>query len=117
MLRSLVAGLLILTAGSVAAAQTAICQESDKLRLDGLPLSIVQMEQIGVTYAAKNTKAPQVPFAYGNKDWLWLKKQYRSGDYFVAYEQLWPVSGKPFAWGYALVRGQCVLGVLNTRTS
>ncbi|MCC5091482.1 MULTISPECIES: hypothetical protein [Xanthomonas] len=117
MLRSLVTCLLILTASSAAAAPAATCQESDNLRFDGLPLSIVQMEQIGVTYAAKNTKAPQVPFAYGNKDWLWLKKQYRSGDYFVAYEQLWPVSGKPFAWGYALVRGQCVLGVLNTRTS
>lgn len=117
MLRSLVAGLLILTAGSVAAAQTAICQESDKLRLDGLPLSIVQMEEIGLKYAAANKKAPQVPFAYGNKDWLWLKKQYRSGDYFMAYEQLWPASGKRFAWGYALVRGKCVLGVLSTQVS
>ncbi|MCS3748214.1 hypothetical protein FHY18_003847 [Xanthomonas arboricola] len=117
MLRSLVTGLLIFTAGSVAAAQTTTCQESDNLRLDGLPLSIVQMEEIGLKYAATSTKAPQVPFAYGNKDWLWLKKQYRSGDYFVAYEQLWPASGKPFAWGYALVRGKCVLGVLSIRTS
>ncbi|MEA9554479.1 hypothetical protein VC273_00620 [Xanthomonas nasturtii] len=117
MLRSLFTCLLIFTAGSAAAAPAATCQESDNLRLDGLPLSTLQMEEIGLKYAAANTKAPQVPFAYGNKEWLWLKKQYRSGDYFVAYEQLWPASGKPFAWGYALVRGKCVLGVLNTRVS
>ncbi|WP_082925697.1 hypothetical protein [Xanthomonas nasturtii] len=117
MLRSLVTCFLILTANNAAAAPAATCQESDNLRFDGLPLSIVQMEEIGVKYAAANTTAPQVPFAYGNKDWLWLEKPYRSGDYFVAYEQLWPVSGKPFAWGYAIVRGKCVLGVLNTRVS
>ncbi|WP_242628770.1 hypothetical protein [Xanthomonas oryzae] len=109
--------MLIFSAGSTAAAPAATCQESDNLRFDGLPLSSVQMEEIGLRYAAKNIKAPQVPFAYGNKDWLWLKEQYRPGDYFLAYEQLWPASGKPFASGYALVRGKCVLGVLSTRTS
>ncbi|ASK90167.1 hypothetical protein XAUB_16910 [Xanthomonas citri pv. aurantifolii str. ICPB 11122] len=117
MLRSLFTCLLILTASSAIAAPAATCQESDNLRFDGFPLSIVQMEQIGLTYAAKNTKAPQVPFAYANKDWLWLKEQYRPGDYFLAYEQLWPASGKPFASGYALVRGRCVLGVLSIRVS
>ncbi|OWB28639.1 hypothetical protein XocBAI15_06610 [Xanthomonas oryzae pv. oryzicola] len=54
MLRSLVTCLLIFSAGSKAAAPAATCQESDNLRFDGLPLSSVQMEEIGLGYAAKN---------------------------------------------------------------
>ena len=117
MWKTLAACLLVLATAQSLAAESSSCQESDAIRLSGPNLSIQQMEALGLKYAARNPKAPQVPFAYGNKDWLWLKAQYLSGDRFVAYEQLWPPSGKAFAWGYALVRGQCVLGLLGTRVA
>ena len=117
MWKTLATCLLLFAFASCEAAEPPPCQAADAIRFSGPDLSIPQMEAIGLKYAARNPKAPQVPFAYGNKDWLWLKAQYRSGDRFVAYEQLWPPSGKPFAWGYALVRGQCVIGLLGTRVA
>ena len=89
----------------------------DSVRLSGPNLSLTQLEQIGLAYAAKNPKAPQVPWAYGNKNWLLLRSLYQPGDQIRAYEQLWRPSHQPFAWGYALIRGQCVLGALITRFS
>ena len=116
MLKILATCLLLLVACAEVSEATP-CHRSDALRFIGPDFSISQMEAIGLEYAARASKAPQVPFAYGNKDWLSLKAQYRPGDRFVAYEQLWPKSGKPFAWGYALVRGKCVVGLLGTRVA
>jgi hypothetical protein len=110
--------LLFLTARSAQATDQIGCERvGHNNRLSGTALSLRELEQIGLRYAADNPRAPQVPFAYGNKSWLQLKSLYREGDRIYAYEQLWPPSGKPFSWGYALVRGSCILGVIGTRVA
>jgi hypothetical protein len=114
----LIACLALLLVSSRAIGAAPHCDPLDEtVRLSGPNLSLSELEAIGLSRAASNPKAPQVPWAYGNKNWLFLKALYRPGDQIRAYEQLWRPSGKPFAWGYALVRGQCVLGVLTTRIS
>jgi hypothetical protein len=107
---------VLLAASSVQAAVPARCElVGSNNRLTGQAISLDELERIGLRYASRNPRAPQVPFAYGNKTWVQLKGLYREGDQIYAYEQLWPPSGKPFSWGYALVRKRCILGVIGTR--
>ena len=109
---------VLLAASSAQAAEPDSCElAGHNNRLIGPELSLDDLEQIGLRYAARNPRAPQVPFAYGNQKWLQLKSLYRAGDRIYAYEQLWPPSGKPFSWGYALVRGNCILGAIGTRVA
>ena len=102
---------------SVEAAEPRCDPVGESMRLIGPNLSLQELETIGLVIAARNPDAPQIPWAYGNKDWLALKGLHRPGDEIRAYEELWLPSGKPFAWGYALLRGKCILGALTTRTT
>lgn len=109
---------LIVVAPQAFAAEKLHCDPIDEtIRPHGPNLSLAELERIGLDRAKTNPAAPQVPWAYGHGDWLLLKAMYRRGDQIRAYEQRWRPGGKPFSWGYALVRGQCVLGSLTTGMS
>ena len=116
MWKFLVALFFLIPMSLVQASEPGSCEQSAQLQLVGQPLSVSQMETAGLKYAARNPKAPQVPFAYGNKTWRSLKAQYRLGDKFFAYTETLPPSTAPYARGYALVRGKCVIGSIRTRT-
>ncbi len=109
---------LIAVAPQAFAVEKPHCDPIDEtIRLPGPNLSLAELERIGLARARTNPAAPQVTWAYGHDDWLLLKAMYRPGDQIRAYEQRWCPGGKPFSWGYALVRGQCVLGSLATGMS
>lgn len=109
------ATLLLVALTDARAGPVATCEPIDaRVRLEGPVLTIAQVEEIGIRYAARNPKAPQVPFAYGNDRWLQLKALYRPGDVIRAYAQSWKPGDRPFAEGYALIRGKCVLGIITT---
>ena len=107
----------MLTASSCAAAgPTERCQPlGASYRVYGPQLSIPQIEKIGVELAAENPAAPQVPFAFGNKNWQELKALYQAGDAFRAFDgPRWTDSDLPIAGGYMLLRGNCVIGQMAT---
>jgi len=113
----MIAGVALLLAASCAIAGTDEgCERPDPtMRFHGPDLSVAELERIGQSFAARNPKAPQVPFAYAHKNWVWLKGQYRPGDRLVAFEGPRGHNAQPFAWGYALLRGKCSVGLLTTR--
>jgi hypothetical protein len=84
----------------------------DGFRLVGPPHSADELEAFGKTFAARNPAAPQVPFAYGNKQWELMKSLMRPGDMFREVDNPMVGPGLPFPDGYALVRGKCVVAEL-----
>ena len=116
-MRKIVAIVALIFATSCAhGASTTQCDLPDpSIRFYGPSLSVTELEQIGREFAAKNPAAPQVPFAYGHKNWQWLKAQYQAGDRIQAFEGPQGHDGNPFAWGYALLRGKCLVGLLTLR--
>jgi len=116
-MRRMIAGVALFFAALQAVAGTgAKCEQPDPtMRFHGPDLSLQDLERVGLEFAARNPKAPQVPFAYAHRNWVWLKAQYRPGDRLVAFEGPQGHDGQPFAWGYALVRGPCLVGLLTTR--
>ena len=114
-MRWIVAVLIFACLQSQAAARESSCEHAEpSMRFSEASLSLAKLERIGYQLAAANPKAPQVPFAYAHKDWLWLKANYRFGDRILKFEGPLGHDGQPFAWGYALFRGQCFLGLLTT---
>ena len=106
----------LLVAASNALGSESMCDRIDPaMRFIGPDISPAELEQIGRDLAASNPAAPQVPFASANKNWHWLRAQFREGDRIVAFESPPGHDGLPFAWGYALLRGECVVGLLTTR--
>lgn len=83
-------------------------------RVYGPELNLAQVETLGRKFAAENSAAPQIPFAYGHQDWLNLKALYRAGDVFRQYDGPRWSDGSPIAGGYILLRGKCVVGLLGT---
>ena len=79
------------------------------IRFYGPSLSVMELEQLGREFAAKNPAAPQIPFAYAYQNWEWLKAHHQPGDRIQEFEGPRGHDGKPFAWGYALLRGKCLV--------
>jgi hypothetical protein len=110
------AALLLVTFNAIGSDGSVACDPVDPaMRFTGPDISLEELEIVGRKLAASNPAAPQVPFALANENWLWLRAQYRAGDRIVAFEGPPGHDGQPFAWGYALLRGQCVVGLLTTR--
>ena len=108
---------LVSFSAAASAAQIDGCMPQENVRLVGPALTVQQMEDIGLRYAARNPRAPQVAFAYGNSEWLALRGKFRDGDRFVASEEFFGKNQRTFGWGYALVRGRCLLGIIRLRTA
>ena len=116
MRKMVVVSALALVPINVAGAASTTCERADPTtRFSGPDLSLTDLERIGYTLAASDPDAPQVPFAKAHKDWLWFKAQHRPGDRILAFEGPRGHDGLPFAQGYALLRGHCVVGLLTTR--
>ncbi|MDR0183229.1 hypothetical protein [Lysobacter arvi] len=109
------AALLLVTFNAIGSDGSACDPVDPAMRFTGPDISLEELEIVGRKLAASNPAAPQVPFALANENWLWLRAQYRAGDRIVAFEGPPGHDGQPFAWGYALLRGQCVVGLLTTR--
>jgi len=116
MRRMLSTAALLLATFNATSSEGSACDPVDPaMRFSGPDISLEELELVGQKLAASNPAAPQVPFALANENWLWLRAQYRAGDRIVAFESPPGHDGQPFAWGYALLRGQCVVALLTTR--
>src|SRR5688572_30325820 len=49
-------------------------------RIVGRAYSVDELEKIGKTFASRNSKVPQVPFAYRNEQWNRMKSLMQPGD-------------------------------------
>jgi len=116
-MRKILAVLVLLSgAPMVYAGSDTRCEPiTQDMRLIGPSLFLEQMEALGLKLVAHSPSTPQVPFGHANRRWLSFKSAYVPGDRFQAYEQLRPSDHTPFAWGYALVRGQCIVGLFLAR--
>ena len=106
-------GLVMLTGMANAAER---CQPVDaRFEITGRDISLLEMERIGLEKARSNPAAPQVPWAYGHNNWLTFKSAFRPGDRVRPYSQAFKLGEKPYQWGYALFRGNCLVLVFPVR--
>ena len=106
--------LLFLAAGSAGATSTASCELPGKgIHVFGPRLSVSELEQVGIAFAARNPAQPQVPFSRANKQWLRLKAAARPGDAVRSYDGPRGHGGNPISGGYILMRGACVVSRLT----
>ena len=92
------------------------CQARDgRLHLTGPDISLSDMERLGYRPARPNRPAPTIPWAAGYKNWLIFKSAYRPGDRIRPYELSFKLGERPFEWGYALMRKDCLLFIFATK--
>ncbi len=73
------------------------------------PLSIADVEKESLERLRDRPSLPQVPFAYGNEDWVGFKSQFTEEDVLV-YASMDAPPGLPHGYGgYARMRNGCVL--------
>jgi hypothetical protein len=94
------------------------CRSVDRrFEVTGPSISLAEMERIGLEKARSRPAAPQVPWAYGHKDWLTFRSTFRPEDRILPYSQTFLLGERPYQWGYALFRGKCLLLVFPVRTA
>ena len=110
---SVLATLLIFVAGTAIGAESTCTLPGKSIRVFGPRLTILQLERMGVAFAAENPAQPQVPFSTANKAWLALKRAARPGDFVQSYDGPRLGGGRPLAGGYVLMRGPCAVARLT----
>ena len=98
--------------GAITSRQRTCTQPSGFLELRDGPYSLDQLKEIGNHLASQNPAMKQVPFALANKQWKALIVAYRPGDE-IRYYTISNASGNPYAGGYALSRGGCVVSTVH----
>ena len=100
------------------ASESMRCQPRDgRFHFTGPDISLSDMERLGYQPIRQNRPAPTVPWAAGYKHWQIFKSTYRPGDRIRPYELSFKLGERPFEWGYALMRGDCLLFAFATKVA
>ena len=67
-----------------------------------------ELEKLGLKASRPGRPAPTLAWR-GDKDWLFFKSTYRVGDRIRPFEASFKLGERPYVWGYALMRGDCLL--------
>ena len=93
------------------------CQATDaRLQITGPDISLTEMEERGLRPSPRGRPAPTLPWN-GHKNWLTFKSTFRPGDRIRPYSLAFKLGEKPFQWGYALYRGDCLLLIFAVRVA
>jgi hypothetical protein len=112
----LLAGLLLSGCESAGSLRTfRECERpSSNLKLAGGPLSVAEVEALNAReWGLSAEAASENPFGSLTTEWRVLRSQMQPGDAFYLYGGKYnPAKGTPM--GFALVRGECVIGTIRT---
>jgi hypothetical protein len=88
-------------------------RSSERHHLVGEPLSVAEVEAASIVELRSSPAQSTVPFGPLAAEWEKLRSQMKPGDVFYKYRGPGGRRGA-YAWGYALVRGECIVGTIVT---
>src|SRR5690348_4263055 len=106
---------VLVSACSVRRDDQMACQNIGPLIPSTRTFTAAELDAVGMAAAKENPAVPQVPFAYGNKQWEQLKAIARPSDTFRTFDipGVGHAPSSEFPDGILLMRGNCVVGLLG----